>query len=160
MRSYNTPSRLQEWCGIFNMWQPKTREFAARMSALRELRAFIEGVCREAAVARNDTLRIALVAEELFTNSVKHGYGGDSADKVWLTLGPEGGALRLVYEDAAPPYDPFASGARPDLDAPVDSRTVGGLGVLLVARFSRSHEYTRAGDRNRISLVLPLTGPG
>jgi anti-sigma regulatory factor (Ser/Thr protein kinase) len=142
------------------MWQPKTREFAARMGALRELRAFIEGVCREAAIARNDTLRIALVAEELFMNSVKHGYGGDSAKQVWLTLGPEGGALRLLYEDAAPPYDPFANEACPDLNAPVDSRAVGGLGVLLVARFSRSHEYIRAGERNRISLLLPLTGPG
>lgn len=124
------------------------------------MRGFIEAVCREATMARNDTLRIALVAEELFTNSVKHGYGGDSAMKIWLTLQPEVGACRLVYEDAAPPYDPFAELAEPNLEAPVDARAVGGLGVLLVARFSRSHEYTRAGDRNRISLVLPLAGPG
>lgn len=130
------------------------------MGALRELRGFIEAVCREAAIARNDTLRIALVAEELFTNSVKHGYGGDSKKPVWLTLQPADGACRLVYEDAAPPYDPFADLAEPDPEAPVDTRAVGGLGVLLVARFSRSHEYTRAGDRNRISLVLPLAGPG
>jgi len=130
------------------------------MGALRELRGFIEAVCREAAIARNDTLRIALVAEELFTNSVKHGYGGDSKKPVWLTLQPADGACRLVYEDAAPPYDPFADLAEPDPEAPVDARAVGGLGVLLVARFSRSHEYTRAGDRNRISLVLPLAGPG
>ena len=141
------------------MLRPETREFSARMSALRELRAFIEAVCREAAIARNDILRIALVVEELFTNSVKHGYGGDSAKRVWLTLQLEDGDCRLVYEDAAPPYDPFAGPARPDLEAPVEARPVGGLGVLLVERFSRSHEYTRVGDRNRISLVLPLTGP-
>jgi len=141
------------------MWQPRTREFAARMGALRELRGFIEAVCREATIARNDTLRIALVAEELFTNSVKHGYRGDSAMPVWLTLQPQDGACRVIYEDAAPPYDAFADAATPDLEAPLDTRAVGGLGVLLVARFSRSHEYTRAGDRNRISLVLPLTGP-
>jgi len=142
------------------MWQARTREFAARMGALREVRAFIESVCREAAMARNDTLRIALVAEELFTNSVKHGYGGDSAMRVWLTLQPESGACRMIYEDAAPPYDPFTDVTEPAPAAPLDARAVGGLGVLLVARFSRSHEYTRAGDRNRISLLLPLTGPG
>ncbi|KPK14701.1 MAG: hypothetical protein AMJ67_15915 [Betaproteobacteria bacterium SG8_41] len=130
------------------------------MGALRELRGFIEAVCREAAIARNDTLRIALVAEELFTNSVKHGYGGDSGKQVWLTLQPGEGACRLVYEDAAPPYNPFADAATPDLEAPLDTRAIGGLGVLLVARFSRSHKYTRAGDRNRISLLLPLAGPG
>lgn len=142
------------------MRQPITGEFAARMGALHELRGFIEGVCREAGIARNDTLRIALVAEELFTNSVKHGYGGDSTKRVWLTLQPEDGACRLIYEDAAPPYDPFSEGRAADLEAPVETRPVGGLGVLLVARFSRSREYTRTGDRNRISLVLPLTGPG
>jgi len=143
----------------FNMWQSKRREFAARMEALRELRVFIEGVCRQAAIARNDVLRIALVAEELFTNSVKHGYGGDSQQQVWLTLEPADGACRLVYEDAAPPYDPFVDAEELDLEAPLDTRAVGGLGVLLIARFSRSHEYVRAGDRNRISLILPLTGP-
>ena len=129
------------------------------MGALREVRAFIESVCREAVIARHDTLRIALVAEELFTNSVKHGYGGDSASRVWLTLQPDAGACRMIYEDAGPPYDPFGERVRPDLEAPLEARGVGGLGVLLVARFSRSHEYTRAGDRNRISLVLPLAGP-
>lgn len=130
------------------------------MGALREVRAFIESVCREAVIARNDTLRLALVAEELFTNSVKHGYGGDSAMRVWLTLQPEAGGCRMIYEDAAPPYDPFADLTAPDLQAPLDARTVGGLGVLLVARFSRAHEYARTGDRNRISLLLPLAGPG
>lgn len=142
------------------MWQPKTREFAATMGTLRELRGFIEGVCREAGIARLDILRIALVAEELFTNSVKHGYGGDSAKQVWLTLQPADGACRLVYEDLAPPYDPFSESPKSDLEAPVDAWSVGGLGVLLVTRFSRSYEYLRVGDRNRISLVLPLTGPG
>lgn len=130
------------------------------MGALREVRAFIESICREATIARNDTLRIALVAEELFTNSVKHGYGGDSARQVWLTLQPDSGACRMIYEDAAPPYDPFTDRAEPDPDVPLEARRVGGLGVLLVSRFSRGHEYTRVGDRNRISLVLPLAGPG
>jgi len=129
------------------------------METLRDLRQFIEGVCRQAAIARNDVLRIALVAEELFTNSVKHGYGGDSQQQVWITLEPDNGACRLIYEDSAPAYDPFVDAAEVDLDAPLDTRAVGGLGVLLVARFSRSHKYTRTGGRNRISLVLPLTGP-
>lgn len=129
------------------------------METLRDLRQFIEGVCRQAAIARNDVLRIALVAEELFTNSIKHGYGGDSQQQVWITLEPDNGACRLIYEDSAPAYDPFVDAAEVDLDAPLDTRAVGGLGVLLVARFSRSHKYTRTGGRNRISLVLPLTGP-
>ena len=129
------------------------------METLRDLRQFIESVCRQAAIARNDVLRIALVAEELFTNSVKHGYGGDSQQQVWITLEPDNGACRLIYEDSAPAYDPFVDAAEVDLDAPLDTRAVGGLGVLLVARFSRSHKYTRTGGRNRISLVLPLTGP-
>jgi len=36
----------------------------------------------------------------------------------------------------------------------VEDRPVGGLGVLLVSAMAQQVEYRRAGDRNRISLVI------
>jgi anti-sigma regulatory factor (Ser/Thr protein kinase) len=42
----------------------------------------------------------------------------------------------------------------PDAGAGVEERPVGGLGVLLVSEMAQQVEYQRAGDRNRISLVI------
>jgi anti-sigma regulatory factor (Ser/Thr protein kinase) len=42
----------------------------------------------------------------------------------------------------------------PDAELTVEDRPVGGLGVLLVQAMARQVEYRRAGERNRISLVI------
>src|SRR5438477_140037 len=75
-----------------------------------------------------------------------------SAATVAFEVGPD--AIELTYEDAAPAYDPFAALSPPDERAAVEERQVGGLGVLLVAAMAEQVRYRRAGDRNRISLLI------
>jgi serine/threonine-protein kinase RsbW len=70
------------------------------------------------------------------------------------------GRIALVYEDTAPPHDPFAVVEAPAAGARVEDRPVGGLGVLLVSAMAQQVEYRRAGDRNRISLVIGAVARG
>jgi anti-sigma regulatory factor (Ser/Thr protein kinase) len=99
-------------------------------------------------------LRVTLLVEELFTNTVVHGHGADSDAPVRLDCEVAPGRIALLYEDTGPPHDPFAAVASPDPDADAHDRPVGGLGVLLVSAMARHVEYRRADDRNRISLVF------
>ena len=103
---------------------------------------------------REGSLRLTLLVEELFTNTVIHGHGADSDAPVRLDCEVAPGRITLVYEDTGPPHDPFAAVASPDPDAEVQDRPVGGLGVLLVSAMAQQVEYQRAGDRNRIMLVI------
>jgi len=132
--------------------------FPARMSALPQVAAFAAEVCLATGLAMDACLRLTLLVEELFTNTIAHGHGGDSEEPVRLAFDVEPGRIALTYEDTAPPHDPFAGVAAPDEAAGVEERPVGGLGVLLVASMARDVEYRRAGGRNRISLVI--TAPG
>jgi len=111
-------------------------------------------VCEAARLGREPSLRLRLLIEELFINTLDHGYRGDSEGPVEVAfeVGPDG--IELTYEDAAPPYDPFAALSPPDEGAAVEDRRVGGLGVLLVAAMAEQVRYRRAGDRNRISLLI------
>jgi len=115
---------------------------------------FIADVCAASGVPRKACLRLTLLVEELFTNTVVHGHGADSDAPVRLDCEVAAGRIALVYEDTAPPHDPFAAMEAPDSDARVEDRPVGGLGVLLVSAMAQQVEYRRAGDRNRISLVI------
>jgi len=130
------------------------RIFPARRDALPQIEAFLAEVCAAAALDRAMCLRVTLLVEELFTNTVVHGHGADSDAPVRLGCEVAPGRLALVYEDTAPPHDPFAAVARPDPAADVQDRPVGGLGVLLVSAMAQQVEYRRADDRNRISLVI------
>lgn len=123
--------------------------FAARPEVLPGLRGFIEEACGALGADGPATLRIALVAEELFLNSVLHGYGGQSGE-VRLTLDLRDEELRLVAEDEAPAFDPFAALPEPDTATP----RVGGLGRVLVAGLATRHRYQRLAGCNRVTVHM------
>lgn len=128
--------------------------FASRQDSLRGARAFLESFCAESGVARQSCLKLNLVVEELFLNTVKHGNRGGSDAPVWITLAAEDGAVRVTYEDQAPPFNPFASVTREMLEALADTRREGGLGVLLAHGLTVEADYAYLFGRNRIRLVL------
>jgi serine/threonine-protein kinase RsbW len=130
------------------------RAFPARLNALADVADFLAGICAAGRLPREVCLRLTLLVEELFTNTIVHGHGGDSDAAVSLDCRVQPGRIRLVYEDTAPPHDPFAAIQRPDDDIALEDRAVGGLGILLVAAMAEQVEYRRAGDRNRISLTV------
>lgn len=127
------------------------------MSMLPETAAFVEAFCARRAIAREDALRLVLIVEELFTNTVAHGYGRECGAPISIALGTDGGQVTLGYEDAAPPYDPLATldGSRAGLAHPVESRHVGRLGVHLVDELSASARYAHEDGRNRLWLTVP-----
>src|ERR1041384_1611982 len=57
----------------------RTAMFLARIDRLRALREFLERFCADAGLGGDQCLRLNLVLEELFTNTVRHGHRGDSA---------------------------------------------------------------------------------
>lgn len=128
--------------------------FTSRLDQWKHARAFIEDFCRGASVSRDTCLKANLVVEELFLNTVKHGHRGGSDAPVWITLTAEGESVSLLYEDRAPPFNPFASATREMLEALAETRREGGLGVLLAHGLTRSNDYSYVFGRNRIQLTL------
>jgi len=132
----------------------RSRAFPARMTALTEVAAFTAEACRDADLGREVCLRLTLLVEELFSNTVVHGHAGGSDAPVAVAFDAEPGRITLTYEDTGPPHDPFAAVVQPDDAATVEDWPIGGLGVLLVASMATDVEYRRVDDRNRIALTI------
>lgn len=130
----------------------RTAMFPARLEKLRALRGFVEEFCTGAGVGSDHCLRLNVVLEELFTNTVRHGHRGDSDAPVWVTLDAVEGRVKLTYEDTAPPFNPY--GQLPD--DTLEMRNAGGLGVLLTRKLAASREYAYLYGRNRIRLAVSL----
>jgi anti-sigma regulatory factor (Ser/Thr protein kinase) len=122
--------------------------------------AFIETFCTSAGVGRPQLLRLNLVLEELFTNTVRHGYRGDSDEPVWVTLEASPDAVRVTYEDMAPPFNPYAHLKKRSPDNTLERFKVGGLGVLLTNELAAARDYAYVFGRNRIRLTLRHATPG
>ena len=131
------------------------QSFEARTGALAEVMGFVERRGRELGLPRQTTLKLLLVAEELFINTVLHGYGGDCAQPVGLSVRELDGEIELVAEDTAPAFDPFAQLPPVSRARDPDLRPVGGLGRVLVAGISSSHGYERRGTTNRVTVCVP-----
>lgn len=146
------------------MADPQPHRFEARLERFAELRDHAERFCAHAGLEPAAIGRLVLVLEELFANTVEHGYSrlaeAPAERPVWLTLAPAMGRIEVVYEDAGPEYDPFSRAAAPDYSGPVDSWQVGGLGVALVIRLGRNVRYERTGGRNRIRFTVLSAAPG
>lgn len=133
-----------------------TRRFTARQAEFDAIRAFIEAAC--ASIEEDERQRAVLLVEELFANSVFHGYGGDSDGPVWLTVNVDADGCSLVYEDCAPAYNPFEV-EEPDLDAAApEDRPIGGLGIVFLIELSSARSYARRGDRNVIEMHVRRAG--
>lgn len=128
----------------------------ARMDALAEATAFVEVFCADRGVSPSDGLRLTLVVEELFTNTVKHGHGGGSDAPVRIGLRADPLRVELSYEDGAPRFDPLDHVARSPIDpaADVADRPVGQLGIALVVSMVERASYVHEDGRNRLRLAL------
>ena len=103
----------------------------AQKSALHAALDAIEQACDTWKIDIALVSRVRIVVEELFSNTIKYGYGGECARPVRLSLRsqPE---LTLVYEDDAPLFNPLAWKAQPDEALPPEKRPIGQAGIAMV----------------------------
>ena len=128
--------------------------FPARMGELQAVRSFLEAFCAQATIGRDGCLRLNLVLEELFTNTVRHGHRGDCDAPVWVSLSEgKDRQVTVSYEDTARAFNPFP---RQSIDTTQDIRKLDGRGVLLLRTLSVTRDYAYLYGRNRIRLALAL----
>jgi anti-sigma regulatory factor (Ser/Thr protein kinase) len=160
--------------------------FQGRLGNFGEVRALAEAFGAAMGVDRGTVLRLVLVLEELFTNTVTHGYPAGSEGPIWIAFSRRVDLIEVTYEDAGPAFDPLAQAAarledprarsqdlrvRPEDPCvgpddprarPQDPRVdegepPGGIGLAIVRGLSASVRYARVGDRNRITLMIAAT---
>jgi serine/threonine-protein kinase RsbW len=124
------------------------------MDSMGEIRTFVEGACATAGIGREDCLKVLLIVEELFTNTVTHGYKGESESPVWMAFEPRDEGFVLRYEDAAPPHNPFGEFRPTETAVLIAQQPVGGLGLKLIRSLATDAGYSREGERNCIRLTF------
>jgi serine/threonine-protein kinase RsbW len=136
-----------------------SRSFPARLREFEQIRALIEAFAEIAHLGSEDRHKLTLIVEELFTNTVTHGFRGDSDSPVQVTLESTETGVRLTYEDSAPRHDPIMEGLRTDIDATVNLRRVGGLGMAIAIGLTQDAKYEFVDGRNRVDMTYLTKRP-
>ena len=122
-----------------------------RLSELDTLRRELIARLEPAGVSETVIDEVFLVLEELLVNTISYGYEDEEEHRIRIGVALEGSLLRLVYRDDAMAYNPLER-EDPDLDAPMEDRPIGGLGVHLVKTLCDRVAYAREEGENILTL--------
>ncbi len=96
-----------------------------------------------------------VIVEELACNVMDH---ADGADALALAMRVADGRIALEIRDNGTAYDPLVHPS-PDLDAGIEERPIGGLGIHLVRALSQQARYSRIDGWNQLHVVLDAILP-
>lgn len=124
----------------------------ADSAAMRQVEGFVAAFVSEQGIAADDAARILILLEELLTNLVKYGYPDrPEPGRAEIALALNGSRLEIEFIDDGCAFDPLA-GPPPNLDAPLEERLIGGLGLHLLRSLSDVVRYERRNNKNVIRL--------
>ena len=118
------------------------KSFSCDLDGLAAAQAFLESVC--------DSPKPAILMDEVVSNIVR--CSGASGFTVRLDEGQDG--LRMTFVDDGAPFDPTKDSAAPDITAAAADRGIGGLGIFMVKKMSKSVTYERQGGKNVLTVDM------
>ncbi|MDD4817824.1 MAG: ATP-binding protein [Victivallaceae bacterium] len=133
-----------------------TLSLPARPEAFDTLRTWLENIAEELQLPTKTGRHLLIAADEIFTNISNYGYpaGGGSAN-VAVAFNMNDRVLTITFTDTGVAYNPLEAG-EPDINAPLEDRQIGGLGIFMVRKLMDEVKYQRDGDRNVLILSKKL----
>lgn len=127
------------------------------LAEIERLAPLVDDFCESQEIPLQAAYHLNLVLDELVTNIVSYGYDADAGDReIRISLRREPEALHVEVEDDGRAFNPLEV-PPPDIDAPLESRPIGGLGVHFLRTLMDDLCYRRENGRNRLCFRKPLT---
>jgi sigma-B regulation protein RsbU (phosphoserine phosphatase) len=127
----------------------RTAIFPARFDQLDTIRGFASQAARDAGMDDSETYAVELAIDEACTNIIEHAYQGENRGDIECTCESNNDCLTFVLRDHGKPFNP-ATVNTPDLDASIDDRAVGGLGVFLMKQLMDEVHFESLGESGNV----------
>jgi anti-sigma regulatory factor (Ser/Thr protein kinase) len=132
----------------------KQKRFPADASRLREIIQFIKKELLRLGVRDDIGKQVQVIAEEIITNIINHGYGKQNGLKsdqtILITIAlDEQKQLHLAFMDQGKHFNITEMRAEP-----MTEPRIGGLGVFLIRRLADDISYQREDENNVLHVVL------
>ena len=125
------------------------RRFTVAQSGIAEASAWLDEWIEKAEVD-GQSAALHIILDEICSNIVKH--SGASYFELGLSRLLEPSGVKMEFIDDGVAYNPL-SHEDPDTTLPASKRPIGGLGIMMVKKMSRSMDYERMHDCNVLTVV-------
>ena len=125
------------------------RDFPRHLDSLAPLYEYAEGFLSANEIAEAARFPVHLTMEELFVNMVRYNPGIETDIEVTMTPIDGGGIQVSLVDNGGVEFDVTAD-RKVDINAPLEERTPGGLGIHLIQNLVDSLEYQYQDGRGEV----------
>ncbi len=123
------------------------RTYDANDAKLHEVLAFVEQGLEEHDADMKATMAITVALEEMFVNVCHYAYP-EGPGKVTVGMTFHHNKIYIYLVDYGIPFNPLEN-EDPDVEAKLEDRKIGGLGIYMVKKSMDECRYERKGNQNR-----------
>jgi anti-sigma regulatory factor (Ser/Thr protein kinase) len=127
-------------------------ELAPDLAEIGRLTEAFESLAGELQLPSAATFELTLVLDELLTNVINYGGIPSDGERIRVEFRADDDALEITISDPGKPFDPRGT-RQPDIDAALEDRKIGGLGVHLVRNMVDVFTYRYEHGRNLVTLL-------
>ncbi|TMV51543.1 ATP-binding protein [Paenibacillus mesophilus] len=133
----------------------KSLKLRNELRELETMRLFLEESARTFCFDERLLYRLNLICDELVTNIISYGYdeNAEVASRIEIILSHTPECLEISITDDGAAFNPLNK-QEPDLNAGIDERKIGGLGIHFVKTLTNKAVYERQGKRNILRLTI------
>ncbi|MDR0409492.1 MAG: ATP-binding protein [Spirochaetaceae bacterium] len=124
--------------------------FRASVDELEKLLDCMADIFAEYSCPEKTCNQIAVITEEIFVNIARYAYDEKPGDAV-VRVGRAGPVMAIQFVDTGKHFNPLEKTA-PDINASIENRAIGGLGIYIAKKWMDSIHYERVDGENRLTL--------
>ena len=125
------------------------------MNNLSKVLNFIEDNMQKYHVANETVFKMVTAAEEIYANIASYAYEKKEEMEIVVKTHFDGTYYHIKFIDFGKEYNPLTR-ADPDISAPLEERSIGGLGIFLVKKFASDVTYTRQNNQNVLKISIKV----
>ncbi|PKL85476.1 MAG: ATP-binding protein [Ignavibacteriae bacterium HGW-Ignavibacteriae-1] len=125
------------------------------ISELRTLASGLETFAEQAELAPKVAYNLSLCLDELVTNIINYGYPKHENGEIDINIKSDTDKITITISDSGIEFNPLDRES-PNVEAPLEERTVGGLGIFIVKKLCDSITYRRSHGRNILTLTMKI----
>lgn len=128
---------------------------SAELESLSVFRQFIADCCVHYEVREDTVFELQLAVDEACTNVIEHGYKGMDPGSIILSFRIEPRRILVQITDFGHAFEP-TDADKPDVEATLEDRELGGLGLYLIYQTMDNIEYRESEEGNTLTFTKLL----
>ena len=125
---------------------------AAELESLSVYRDFISDCCSRHNVPDDTVFQLKLAVDEACTNIIEHGYQDMDPGSIILSFRVEPDRILVSITDFGHVFEP-AEAPKPDVEAALEDRPLGGLGLYLIYQTMDDIDYQSSEEGNTLTFT-------